>query len=351
MTPLPKNARVCVMSARRYGDAIMNAVALKEAAQVRPDIEWIIWTKPEFAPLFRLMGFHRIITAQFPIAGGVPRVLQGGWLSLLKSITQLHKLQVDASIDFIGDARESFLGMLISGRRHHSPRWEGQAPPHWMKRLIWNYSLPWVKYIPVASDNGWAYQFVTLLISNVLGCNIEAKGSSLPLSSPLRIAFHPYSSQAFKQWPTENWLMLAKILADKGVQTSILCSPAELALANTQFGHAAYSIPIFSNESIEKLASEVNKIDLLIGVDSFLVHLASALGKRTIVINAGNLPQWWAPPNSIAIGQSGGCPHYPCSNEPTCLGQTHEAICIRSISPEQVLNAISLDLVTHSSTP
>jgi len=99
-------------------------------------------------------------------------------------------------------------------------------------------------------------------------------------------------------------------------------------------------LPIHACSSIEELVQEINKIDLLIGVDSFLVHLASALGKRTIVLNTGNKPHWWQPPNSIALGQSGGCANYPCMNEPICLGKANESACIRSINPDSVMHAV-----------
>ena len=351
LNPLALNATVCVLSARRYGDAIMNASILKQAAQVRPDIDWVIWTKPEFVPLFQLMGFNHLITAEFPIAGGFPKFIKGGWISLVKSIWKLRRLKIDASIDFIGDVRESFLGMLIGSKRHYSPKW---SPSHWMHHLIWRAPIPGVNYILVQSDNSQVYQFTPKLLSNLMGAKITAQISSnskqLVFDAPPKIAFHPYSSQTFKQWPAQNWMELAKLLSPYVLSTKILCSPTEEKMAQEQFGACKPLINITSCDSLDKLIAEIQEIDLFIGVDSFLVHLASALGKKTIVLNAGNLPQWWAPLHSLAIGQSGGCPNYPCFNEPKCIGKPNESACIKSIAPAQVMNGIRFHTATQMSS-
>ncbi len=343
MQLIPQYSSVCLLSARRYGDAIINAVILKQAAKSRPDIKWIIWTKPEFEPLFKLMGFDQIITAEFPIAGGHKKLIAGGWKNLWRSISHLRTLKIDASIDFIGDTREAFLGSLINSKNHFSPKWEND---HWMRKLIWKIPVASAKYLPIASIDDQVYKFIPDLLSKILGVDIALDSKPQPINSKPKIAFHPFSSQLFKQWPAQNWLHLFKKLSSNGSETIIFCSQSELKEAQRQFAHLNPQIPIRACKSIEDLIEQVNKIDLLIGVDSFLVHLASALGKQTIVINAGNKPQWWQPPNSIALGQSGNCPSYPCMNEPTCLGKVGESKCVDSISPDSVLKAVEQMLST-----
>ena len=351
MKPLPLNSSVCVISARRYGDAIMNAAILKQAAIARPDIQWIIWTKPDFVALFKLMGFEHIITAQFPIAGGHKKLLNGGWKMLASSVIQLRKLKIDASIDFIGDAREAFFGAIINSKNHYSPKWGDQ---HWMRNLIWNIPIVSVNYLPIASNDDQVYKFIPDLLSKILGISINAESkrhSPIPNPNPNpnpKIAFHPFSSQSFKRWPTANWEALAERLSNNELDPIILCSKPELKEAQLEFSHSTCSLPIHSCASIEDLIGQINTIDLLIGVDSFLVHLASALGKRTIVINTGNKPHWWQPPNSIALGQSGDCSSYPCMNEPICLGKVSESSCVKSITPDSVFKAVGRSLPTDS---
>jgi len=341
-SPLPLNASVCVISARRYGDAIISANLLRAAANTRPDICWIIWTKPEFSPLFELMGFTKIIKSEFPIAGGAPKTLREGGLSLIKAIYQLRNMHLDASIDLIGDSREALLGCLIAGSKHHSPKWSNS---HWMHKLIWNYKIPFINYINIESTQDQIYEVIPRLLSTFTDKPIYLEISTSPIQKPPKIAFHPFSSQAFKNWPDEYWQELSKLLLKSQLMPIIFCTPSEESHAQAIFSRVHPQLAIIATHSLNQLIKEMENIDLLVGVDSFLVHLAAALNKKTIVINTGNLPSWWQAPNSVALGQSGGCKAYPCANEATCLGKAGESQCIKSIEPKQVMAAISLALL------
>ena len=337
LSSLPLNSSICLISARRYGDAIMNACLAKTAAQSRPDLKWIIWTKPEFAPLFRLMGFDQIIASQFPIAGGAPTFLKECASSLIRAILQLRNFNLSASIDFIGDSREALCGSLITGSNHYSPAWE---KAHWMHKLIWNAKIPCVKYLPVQATQDQMYDIAASLLSKLTGKPIAPGGKSFTFNHPPKIAFHPFSSQAFKVWPENNWQQLSQLLNKENLIPTVFCTESEKSKAHHIFSSGQPQIVIKATASLDELISEIQSVDILVGVDSFLVHLASALGKKTIVLNTGNNPKWWQPPNSIALGQSGGCLQYPCSNDPSCLGKSNESQCIKSIRPSEVMASI-----------
>lgn len=337
VTALPLGSLVCVISARRFGDAIINASLIKNASAIRPDLQWVVWTKPEFSPLFKAMGIYEIVTSEFPIAGGSRKVLRDGFSSLVKAIYKLRKLPIDASIDFTGDAREAMLGAMISGSKHHSPRWD---QGHWMKSLIWAHKIPFVQYVSVSSNFQDVYQFQPMLLSTLLGKPLSFPSINSDILRTYKIAFHPFPSAKFRFWPLENWRKLSQHLIAKGITPTILCSSNEALDAHQAFDGDSQLHDIKICSSLENLIEEIGKIDLLVGVDSFLIHLAAALGKKTISITAGHLPQWWNPPEGIAIGQSGGCSVYPCANQPRCLGTPTESACIKSISIDQVASTI-----------
>jgi ADP-heptose:LPS heptosyltransferase len=345
VNPLPLNASVCVISARRYGDAIINANFLRAAANTRPDIRWIIWTKPEFASLFELMGFTNIIGSEFPIAGGVAKTVREGGLSLIKSIYQLRNMHLNASIDFIGDSREALLGCLITGSRHRSPKWSNS---HWMYKLIWNYQIPFISYINMSNTQDRVYEIIPNLLSTLTGEVTKLATPIAPVNKPAKIAFHVFPSASFRKWPMKNWGELAEMLNSIGIKPIILCSQAEKKQAEQLF-RTNKSLSIRECPTISSLISEIQRIDVLVGLDSFLIHLAAALGKRTVSLVAGHLPNWWSPEQNIPIGQSGGCAAYPCANQPTCLGKINQSQCIKSIEPEQVMAAINAAISQASS--
>ena len=346
MIALPLGSSICVISARRFGDATINASLIKNASAIRPDLQWVVWTKPEFSPLFKAMGINKIITSEFPIAGGAPKVLRDGFSSLIRAIYQLRKLSLDASIDFTGDSREASLGAMISGSKHHSPRWHQN---HWMESLIWPHKVPFVHYISVPNDLQDVYQFQPMLLSTLLCKPLTFPITNTNLGRTPTIAFHPFPSAKFRYWPLENWHELSQLLIIKGIIPTILCSSNEADEARNAFSSNSKPPNIKICPSLEDLIEEIGKIDLLVGVDSFLIHLASALGKKTISITAGHLPRWWNPPGGIAIGQSGGCSAYPCANQPSCINTSTESTCIKSITIDQVARMIDslIEKVPH----
>ena len=335
---LPPKSKICIISARRYGDAIIHASLANQAAQNRPDLTWIIWTKPEFISLFQMMGFSHIISSEFPIAGGSSLFVKNFGVNFLQAISQLRRKNLNASVDFVGDFREALFGWMISGKNHRSPRWH---PSHWMQSLIWNTRVPTVHYINISQSQDRIYDVIADLLTHVTGINQEKIHQLATISKPLSIAFHPFSSQEFKSWPKENWEKICALLNQNNITPIILCSKNEEVKAHDLFQSKLIFKKIIATHSLDDLISHIKSIDLLVGVDSFLVHCAAAFGKRTVVINAGNLPKWWHPPNATVIGQSGGCEHYPCANNPRCLLSIDESKCIKSISPTQVMNAIA----------
>ena len=337
MIALPLGSSICVISARRFGDATINASLIKNASAIRPDLQWVVWTKPEFSPLFKAMGINKIITSEFPIAGGAPKVLRDGFSSLIRAIYQLRKLSLDASIDFTGDSREASLGAMISGSKHHSPRWHQN---HWMESLIWSHKVPFIQYISVPNNLQDVYQFQPMLLSTLLGKPIVFPIINTDLGRTPTIAFHPFPSAQFRCWPLENWRELSQQLIVKGITPTILCSSNEAQEAINAFNGDSQLPYIKICPSLEDLIEEIRKIDLLVGVDSFLIHLAAALSKKTISITAGHLPRWWNPPGGVAVGQSGNCNAYPCANQPSCINTPNESACIKSITIDQVAKII-----------
>lgn len=342
MTVPPHSSLICVISARRYGDAIIIASLIKNALLIRPDLQWVIWTKPEFSPLFKAMGIKNVITSEFPIAGGTSKLIRNGFFSMIKAIYALHKLSVDVSIDFIGDSREATLGALIAGKKHYSPLWHQN---HWMKSLIWTFKIPLVRYVQMPADLCDVYQFQPYLLSTLLGKQFSFTKINTISHQPPKIAFHPFPSAKFRYWPLENWRKLSQYCIDKGITPTILCSNNDMLEARSAFKNCLKPPDIKACASLEYLMEEIKKIDLLVGVDSFLIHLAAALGKKTISITAGHLPQWWNPPGGIAIGQSGGCNFYPCANQPSCINTSTESVCIKSIAVDQVVNMMESSIL------
>ena len=91
---------------------------------------------------------------------------------------------------------------------------------------------------------------------------------------------------------------------------------------------------------IEEFFAAVSRLDLMIGLDSFSVHLAQRAGVSSIMINAGSPPELWRVPSGITLAASGGCRSYPCYNVAPCRGTKYENACVRAIAEADVMAAV-----------
>jgi heptosyltransferase-3 len=98
----------------------------------------------------------------------------------------------------------------------------------------------------------------------------------------------------------------------------------------------------FFASSLENFADEVANFDIIVGLDSFSVHMAHRQGVPSVTINAGTPASLWAVPSGVTLGTSGGCAYFPCYNVPQCQHTPYEFACVKSTSPKQVIDAITI---------
>jgi heptosyltransferase-3 len=107
-------------------------------------------------------------------------------------------------------------------------------------------------------------------------------------------------------------------------------------------GHQSFGNRVrISTGSIPEFARELARLDLLVGLDSFSVHMAENVGTPSVMIVGPNDPALFAPPHAAVLSSSGGCAAWPCYNRPSCIGTAGEYVCIRSIPVEQVQAAVA----------
>ncbi|MGH8352411.1 MAG: glycosyltransferase family 9 protein [Pseudomonas sp.] len=96
-----------------------------------------------------------------------------------------------------------------------------------------------------------------------------------------RVMLHPTSYSAKKNWPYEKYLRLARRLKRQGFDLQIVLSPKERAEWAPRF-EAEFAVPQFANA--QELAAYLYESGYVIGNDSGVGHLASALGVPVLTI-------------------------------------------------------------------
>lgn len=96
-----------------------------------------------------------------------------------------------------------------------------------------------------------------------------------------RVMLHPTSYNAKKNWPWQKYLQLARRLQKRGYEPQFVLSPKERAVWAPYF-ETEFAVPQFANS--KELAAHLYESGFVIGNDSGVGHLASALGVPVLTL-------------------------------------------------------------------
>ena len=157
------------------------------------------------------------------------------------------------------------------------------------------------------------------------------------IGSPV-FAINPFSSAGtdFKRWPIESYARLAVKIRDRlGAQTLILWGPGEKTEAERILQMAGEGATLACPTNIPQLYALLERVDMYIGGDTGVMHLASAAQTPVVAIFGPTDVKVNAPygPNSIIVRNEVSCS--PCKKK-----DCRERICIEGISIEDVFDAV-----------
>jgi heptosyltransferase III len=110
---------------------------------------------------------------------------------------------------------------------------------------------------------------------------------------PNRVIIHPTSSNPVKNWPARKYRALAKKLIKQGLEPAFIVAPNERD-AWEKINKGRFNTPSFQN--LADVASFVFESGIMLGNDSGIGHLASALGVKTVsIIMSRQQDYFWRP--------------------------------------------------------
>ena len=336
----PENL-ACLIAGRNLGDIVVHSEFFRRLASRNYAKRYIVWTRPQLAFLFLDIPNCEVICSQFPV--GTAKQFNGGTAAaFFKAAMAIRRQRPDVTLDLVGDFRERWFARLAGSRRHVHIGWERDHPFAQLIRNPFGSGRPIVR-VPVIVANAYsAYQIMLDILApgrNDRQAAMAVSRSSVSRAGAMRVGLHPFASQPSKLWPAENWRIVARELLSRGVELNAFAAPNELTAAQSLFSEFGPRVSIFTG-TISEFAHALTNLDILIGLDSFSVHMAHRQGVRSITINAGTPTELWAVPSGRTLGGAGGCAYYPCYNIAKCQNTAYENACVRSVSPSDVLNAI-----------
>ena len=149
---------------------------------------------------------------------------------------------------------------------------------------------------------------------------------------------NPYAL-SLKSWPTKNWVELGNKLVERGYEVIFIGGSMEQGMIEPYYDELDSRIVSFiGKHSIKESFQVVREADLVVGVDTGLIHAASIQGTATLTLFGPTDPTIVKPfgPYSEIIHNTVECS--------PCLGYDHSYTCTNN----ECMQGISVDFVLDS---
>jgi len=276
-------AGLVVLDAFTLGDLVyLGAMlaALREQVPGLP-ISVVVGEIGKVFPFFETIGVSRVQLS-------VPWDDRRWYKRPMQTIARLPRAAIDlrslAKDSVLGDARGDVRHLVVAtlaGKRIVSSlsfeKWErlwGRASNHiFVERRNWLWKLqdqlglprtapkwPWIK-VPAAPPKN--------------------------TTAPPTVLLSPGGSGELKKWDPAKWQRLASILREMGLHTVFIREPERTpSVLDSEEQWSG---------NIEQLASRLASADLVVAIDSFVGHVAAAVGTPTLTLFGPQLPELWKP--------------------------------------------------------
>ncbi len=163
-----------------------------------------------------------------------------------------------------------------------------------------------------------------------------------PLGDRPRVAIHPGASIPERRWPPERYAEVAARLAAQGVGIAVLGGQEDMKAAAAVAGRLAgqAAVNVAGKSTLAQAAAIVAQVDVYVSADTGVLHLAYAVGTRTVHLFGPGVLSKWGPPGHRFRSIAADAPCSPC----TVYGYTPPCnqgnVCMLRIEPERVVREV-----------
>jgi lipopolysaccharide heptosyltransferase II len=170
--------------------------------------------------------------------------------------------------------------------------------------------------------------------------------SELVAPGPNTIAVIPGSNRhlSYKRWPVEKFVQLLRLISKRGHRTVLLGGPDEETLRQ-ELGNIARdtgSVNLMGRTCIGSVAAILSECCLAVGNDGMLLHLAAAVGTRTVAIFGPSDPTLYGPRGMRHEIIKPTLPCAPCYDK--AKNHCEHRRCLTELSVDTVLTRVLLQL-------
>jgi len=164
------------------------------------------------------------------------------------------------------------------------------------------------------------------------------------------VTLFPGASIAERRWGADRFRRVAEMLSIFGIKTVVVggkddCQQGEVITAG------GLGLNLAGLTSLPETAAVIQKSSLLISGDSGVLHIAVGLGKPTVSLFGPGRAKKWAPQGDRDIVINKGLPCSPCTTFGTTPPCPINAQCMRDITVDEVVNAVTMLLTSVGAMP
>ncbi|BCR05198.1 lipopolysaccharide heptosyltransferase I [Desulfuromonas versatilis] len=339
--------RVLIVKVSALGDVVhaLPVLAWLKSADPRMEIDWLV--EESFAPLLDghplLRKVHRLRTKAWRKAGALA-ALRGAW----GTIRELRAEGYDLVLDLQGNSKSGlFTGLCGAPQRFGFAR---DAVREWPNLLATNRRVPLSQGDFHISDRSLALGRaavpggVEVLPAGPLHVNDQALArvrqqlEALALAGKPVVVLHYGTTWGTKLWPLERWQELAaRLCGELGIRPLLTWGNTEENAAAEAIGEACGGqAVIWPRGSLPELVALLDEADLVVGADTGPVHIAAALGTRTVSIFRVTDARRNGPRGEAHIRLQAPLDCSPCLRK-SC---PRDGECGRSITTDEVFSAL-----------
>lgn len=322
--------RYLVIETAYLGDVIISLAVARAIKQCEPESHVTFLVRPDAVE----------IAAASPDVDNVisfdKRGRESGSAGIAAKAAELNRLQLDVVIALHSSQRTARLVQQLQG-----PVRVGWSA---LGNML-TASVP---------DEGWCNRYERVLLPLTLIFGPDTPRDVLPriISKPLPVvddfvanasrvfSIAPGSAWQTKQWALDRYKEVALRLLESGSRVIVIGGASEKDFGAELEKLGSSVLNLAGRASLLESAYAISRSDLLIGNDSSPVHLATAVGTRSVVIYGPTVPEFgFLPPGGLghSVEQPLWC--RPCTSHGSRECPTHTHDCMNLVTVDQVLEA------------
>jgi ADP-heptose:LPS heptosyltransferase len=366
--PLPAIPRILLIRPDHLGDLVLTTPVLHALKTHAPNAHIAMMVGPWSSEVIaRHPDLDQTITFPFP---GFQRAPQKPWTPYILLFTAAQQLKRD-NYDLVINLRPDFWWGAALAYLARIPRRIGYAikpnTPFLTKALPYPTAEHWttsnlrlasaalaslgdppleepytperypLQFTPASEEHAW----VTERLSK------EGIDTQTPI-----IVIHPGTAAAVKLWRPEAWSRVTNALTSSLTQPTpvriiLTGSKSERPMIEEIAQHITSSVVLITDATLGQLAALLSRAQLVLGVDSGPLHLATSQGTPTVRIFGPTDPRlagpWGSPNQHLIIASTQrcpSCPTIPCGRLDFRPEELPSHPCTRLVPEQQVLEAI-----------